>query len=388
MNLKEKINDIVMVAKNDRRVMAGGALLFIAVLIVFSSSDSNSNRRFKADTNKPKTNQFGSEDASKDLMGAFHGTLKELEEREANLAQATERLKAEFEGNAKSTAQILEQAVSKMTDLNKEIEILKEQIQNQKTERVEVEPVEHEINETAEMRIFGELDTDLPPEPIPPVPRKAVFISPGDAVPVELLTGVNAPVDGTPYPVIFRLSGPISGPDGSILDLGEARIIAAAQGSEVDSRVLFRLTNLSMRHNDGRRSTMSIDGWIVGEDGVRGLKGKLIDKLGSLIAATATGSFAGAFADNAINGNSVDVDNSSGVNISGDALENSAADGVGAGMQKLVDVLIDRYESLVPVVEILSRRQAVAVFSQPVEVTECENGDCNSEEQIYGSFVD
>ena len=104
---------------------------------------------------------------------------------------------------------------------------------------------------------------------------------------VKLLAGVNAPTDGTPYPVVLKLLGNVMGPDGNTIPLGEARLIAAAQGSLTDSRVLFRLTRLSIRLPNGRRKEFAIDGWVVGEDGIRGMSGVLIDPIGKAIGGAA-----------------------------------------------------------------------------------------------------
>ena len=184
---------------------------------------------------------------------------------------------------------------------------------------------------------------------------------------------MNAPTDGTPYPVVFKLVGPVEGPDGSSLDLGEARLIAAAQGSETDGRALFRLTQLSIRHPNGRRAVVDVDGWIVGEDGVRGMQGKLIDKLGRLIAATAIVSGVSAFGERLDQRTNVRVTNGGGLGISGNDLDFAAASAITDASNRLGGVLLNRYESLIPVVEILSGREAAAIFSRPAEIAILQN---------------
>ena len=225
-------------------------------------------------------------------------------------------------------------------------------------------------------------ENNVPPPPKKPKHSKFTFISPGDAVPVVLLSGVNAPVDGTPYPVVFKLNGSIEGPDGSSLDLGEARLISAAQGSEVDGRVLFRLTNLSITHKDRRRSVTEVDGWVVGEDGIRGMKGKLIDKLPETLVALAPAGTLGALGQNQLsnakNDETTNNNNTGGLTITTQGAEDAIATGINKSVQRLSDVIIQRHEKLIPVVEVLSGREAVAVFSQPVEVSPCED-DCSNE---------
>ena len=233
---------------------------------------------------------------------------------------------------------------------------------------------------------FGFEEASVPPPPLPPVQSRVTFIAPGDSVPVTLLTGVNAPVDGTPYPVVFKLNGPIAGPDGSALELGEARLIAAAQGSESDGRVLYRLADLAIRHPDGRRSVVKVDGWIVGEDGVRGMKGNLIDKLGRLIVATGAVSYAAALGERIDRkANRLDIESQDGVTVTGNDLDFASASAVTDASNRLGQLLLDRYEKLVPVVEVLSGRQVAAIFSAPAEIAVVDE---EADEGIYSASLD
>jgi conjugal transfer pilus assembly protein TraB len=184
--------------------------------------------------------------------------------------------------------------------------------------------------------------------------------------------------------VVLKLVGPITGPDGSSVDIGEARLIAAAVGSETDGRALFRLTSLAMRAKDGRRIVLRVDGWVVGEDGIRGMKGKLIDKLGKLIAATGTVGFTAALGESLMANNSLSNDNGNsdgGITVVSGDLNYAAANALSEASSKLNEVLIDRYEKLVPVVEILSGREAAIVFSQATEIQLIDEDE--SDEGMY-----
>jgi len=108
-------------------------------------------------------------------------------------------------------------------------------------------------------------------------------IGAGDSVRARLLTGVNASTDGVTYPVMFKLIGDVQGPDGSSLPLGEARITGAVQASMVDSRALFRIHRINMRFPNGRKRVIPVDGWIIGEDGINGMQGILIDPMNKII---------------------------------------------------------------------------------------------------------
>ena len=186
---------------------------------------------------------------------------------------------------------------------------------------------------------------------------------------------------------MFKLNGPITGPDGSTLEIGEARLIAAAQGSEADERVLFRLTDLAIRHRDGRRSVVSVDGWVVGEDGIRGMGGRLIDKLGRLIVATAGVSFAAAMADRIdVKASTLGIQADGNVDIDTDDINFSGASALTDASNRLGQILLDRYEKLIPVVEVLSGREVMAVFSSPAEVEIIDESEFD--EGIYASSLD
>jgi conjugal transfer pilus assembly protein TraB len=195
---------------------------------------------------------------------------------------------------------------------------------------------------------------------------------PGDSVRVKLLAGVNAPTDGTPYPVVMKLVGDVTGPDGNAVPLGEARLIAAAQGSLTDHRVLFRLTRLSMRMPNGRRKEFGVDGWVVGEDGIRGMEGVLIDPLGRAIAGAG---FAGGLAglgEGIREANTVTRRSFTGYDSSYVKSDKVGEYALGTGLASAAEqweVLIrERLAQMVPVVQVLSGREATAIFSQSLAI--------------------
>ncbi|MBN8547976.1 MAG: hypothetical protein J0M12_01535, partial [Deltaproteobacteria bacterium] len=175
----------------------------------------------------------------------------------------------------------------------------------------------------------------------------------------------------TPYPVVFQLVSDVYGPNGSALGLGEARLVAAAQGSLVDSRALFRLTTLSIEFPDGRRKEVDVDGWIVGEDGIRGMAGVTIDPIGKAIGGTV---LAGAIqgvgqgfsqaqlttTTNNINGNQT--------LLTGDVGTYAAGVGLAGGASMWSSMIKERISMLVPQVQVLSGREGTAVFANAFSV--------------------
>ena len=227
-------------------------------------------------------------------------------------------------------------------------------------------------SEPAQLDSFGNVDGEIVAPPPVPEKEKLVVVGAGDSVRVKLLAGVNAPTDGTPYPVVFKLLSDVYGPDGSALPLGEARLIAAAQGSLTDSRALFRLSSLNLRMPDGRRKVIPVDGWVVGEDGIRGMEGVLIDPLGkAIMGAGIVGGLDGmgrSLASQQIE----TTTNAAGTTqiITGDEGLYAAGKAMSGAANQWSDLIRQRMELLVPHVEVLSGREATAVFSKSFVIRE------------------
>ncbi len=210
--------------------------------------------------------------------------------------------------------------------------------------------------------VIAAINSDVP---APPQQLPTQLIRPGDAFRVKLLAGVNAPTDGTPYPVILRVLANLSDPGGKPDPLGECRIVAAAQSSLADSRVVFRLTNLHCKMGQGKRRVLDIDGWIVGEDGIRGIKGEIIDPLGKTMAVNQAGSVNGIEKDRSEGTPSLSEESPI------DCTDFSYASGKGNNGAACAEKIIrERAAHYVPQVQVLSGVEAIAVFSKAVELTE------------------
>jgi hypothetical protein len=322
-----------------------------------------------------------------DLVQRFRGDLQSIQQQTSVLQEEMATQKKALQDYEATTAEIFKKILERLHEI--------QSTQNTGTNDPAPRPVGDDplltepVNDP-ELEPISSGPIAVQPPPPPQKPRLAA-VMPGDSVRVKLLAGVNAPTDGTPYPVVLKLLGSIMGPDGNSIPLGEARIIAAAQGSLTDSRVLFRLTRLSIRLPNGRRKEFSIDGWIVGEDGIRGLSGVLIDPIGKAIAgAGMAGALAGlgqgiaaanqqyTLYSNGTGSSSVDSSQipayAGGVALSSAALE----------WQQLIR---QRISQLVPVVQVLSGREATAVFSQSLAIPDLlEALDDENPTMVYTSL--
>lgn len=363
--MSQQLEDLKLLIKNDRRIWFVAAFVVVALFVwVLTGTGGTKKRRIVRDTT-PSTQGMGSEEAFGDLIVAFKNDIDTAKSERKEMYDVLYRTTADLKEHKERVTGIFETLVDKFEQLAREVDTLAAALRNQQ-DQIPL-PSNRELDGPDELEPLGFDTPTVAPPPPEPEPLRVSVIAPGDQVQVQLITGVNAPTDGTPYPVVFRLVGPIEGPDGSALDIGEARLIAAAQGSEADSRALFRLTQLSIRHPNGRRAVVEVDGWIVGEDGIRGMKGRLIDKLGRLILATAIVSGVSALGERLEDRTEVTV-TGQGLALDQRDVDFAAASAITDASNRLGTVLLNRYEALVPVVEVLSGREVAAIFSKPAEI--------------------
>ncbi len=391
MGLNEKIKNIQAIVRNDRKVWF--LIVFIGIVVIMYSFSGGSPRKAKppvtptSETDRVKASGFDDGRAYKDLLATYSDEIDIIKKSTEQQRGVVDRLSTDINADRKQFQDIFETVADRLDGIDRNFETLEAKIKDLNGSGGGIMQYNEQTSTLAGLEAILWDPNDQGPPPVPPAPLKMKVVTPGDSVAVKLLSGVNAPVDGTPYPVLLQINSQIMGPDGSMLDIGEARIVASATGSETDSRVLFRLSDLAIRHNDGRRSVVKVDGWIVGEDGIRGMQGKLVDKLGRLIIATAGVSGTAALGTGLLSHTIEPKRNSYGdgnLVIESNDANYAMATALTDASNRLGQVLIDRYEKLVPVVEILSGREVAAVFSQPAEIEMMSEGD----ESIYDNSLD
>ncbi|MBX7139294.1 MAG: hypothetical protein K1X83_15070 [Oligoflexia bacterium] len=382
MTAQQKFNDLLMLVKTQRRYQI--ALGFLAVVFIYlyisgpgtPRKPVNNARRNRAEEIERKTKTTANEENANDIMVAFQSSVKDMRAKlDENVKADAERDK-KLESYNERTAEIFKKILDRMSDQEAQrgISDTAGGVGADGPAPVDVADLEPGADSGAgadSLEQFGSLNAPEAPPPPPAEPEKVAFIGAGDSVTVKLLAAVNAPTDGTPYPVLFKLDGDVQGPDGSSLPLGEARLIAAAEGSLTDSRVLFRLVKLNIRLPDGRRKVMDVDGWIVGEDGIRGMQGIPIDPIGKGIAAGgmvgALGAVGNAFAqtesttEQTANGDFREI-------VTGDVGKFAAGKAAAGMANSWGKIVSDRVKQLVPHIQVYSGRTGTAVFAQSVAI--------------------
>ncbi len=371
--MRQKLQDLMSLLKRDRKTQViAGAVALAVLFLVFGEGNRSAGIPRRGAFQKPGTGAMGANEAYGDLVQRFNADVETLKESTHNLSVAIETQGQKQSEYEQRTAEIFKRILERIAET--EVALTNASMPGARgpidigegvaplAEDIAQEPKEEESLES----LFPESGADVAP-PAPPAPQKVAVVGAGDSVRIKLLAGVNAPTDGTPYPVVFKLVGDVLGPDGSTLPLGEGRLIAAAQGSLTDQRALFRLSSLNLRLPDGRRRVIPVDGWVVGEDGVRGMEGMLIDPIGKAIGgqtlAGGIGGFGEAFADAQVSTYN-DYYGGQHSTVTGDIGKFAAGKAVGSGAREWSSLIKERAALLVPHVEVLSGREATAVFSK------------------------
>lgn len=396
--MQQKLKDYIELVKKDRKtqVFTGiGAILIIAMFMMPAPQMRGPAGKGKG----PQEIGIGAPDpneAYNDLLKRFDDQLTGLQSGVQNVQQEVGDIRKEHEAFQERTAVIFQKMLNRMTELNDASAV-------PGSNGAELNPVDVTPQDVADPKAVAEGTAEpesLEPlfggenaaaEPVPPAPppqSKIAAIMPGDTVRVQLMAGVNAPVTGTPYPAMFKLVSDVGGPDGSSLPLGEARLIAAAQGSLTDGRVLYRLTDLSMRFPNGQRKTIQVDGWIVGEDGVRGMNGRVIDQLGRALAGAAAVGFTQGLGEGIADSELTTTETADGDTITkttGDVSKVALGRGLSSSVGTWNKIIQDRVKDLVPVVEVLSGREATAVFAKSVTIEDLYD-QLEDQEVVFASL--
>ena len=192
------------------------------------------------------------------------------------------------------------------------------------------------------------------------------------AMGVVVSTGTNSSSD--PQPILLRIVDNGNLPGGLKGKVKDAVLIGTCYGSASAERAICRLKTLSWRDKSNRNIEKPIEGWIASEDGVQGIRAKIIDR-SSEIAREAFGVGLISAASNFFKMQStsgqfpVSPFGQTNALSTGDALKGAVGGGVGSAMDKLAEFSIKRAESMSPVAYVASGRVLDAVLMRGVDLS-------------------
>ena len=200
---------------------------------------------------------------------------------------------------------------------------------------------------------------------------KTGYVPAGSFVRVALLGGLDAPTGGqaqtNPHPILMRTQDNAFLPNRYRFEIKECFILASSHGDISSERAFARLENLSCVRRDGRAVDMAVKGYVVGEDGKAGMRGRLISKQGQILAnalLAGIGSGIGQAFQNSATTQSISPLGSTSTVNQGQQFKNGISSGVGKTLDRLSQYYIDLAEKLFPVIEIDAGRTVEVVFTK------------------------
>lgn len=190
------------------------------------------------------------------------------------------------------------------------------------------------------------------------------YLPSGSFIPGVLLSGLDAPAGVSasrePHPVLIELSDLAVLPNQFRLDVKECRIVGEGYGDISSERAFIRTTTLSCVKTDGSSIDVPLKGFVAGEDGKNGLRGRVVSKEGQIIAKALLAGFADGISKAfSLSATTVSV-SPLGVTQTVDpdrALEMGALTGVSRAADRLSQFYLRMAEQIFPIIEVDAGRK-------------------------------
>jgi len=190
-----------------------------------------------------------------------------------------------------------------------------------------------------------------------------------------LITGVDAPTSGggksNPVPVILSLTSNEIIANGYDSDIKDCMLIGQAFGNMNSMRAEIEITRMSCNMEiDGKmyKIEQGVKGWVYGENGVHGLKGRLVDSSGKVITREIASGFLEGVAT-AFSQPQTTVQTAGGLasnlfttSTSKDAAYRGAATGANTALTSLAEYYKKLLDGAYPVISIRSGRNVTVLF--------------------------
>lgn len=188
-----------------------------------------------------------------------------------------------------------------------------------------------------------------------------------------LLGGLDAPTGGqaqrNPQPVLLRLVDNAVLPNQFRARVKECFVVGAGYGDVSSERAYIRTESLSCVTRDGTALDVPIKGYVAGEDGKAGMRGRLVSKQGQLLAnALLAGVASGighAFQQSSTTLSVSPLGATSNVEP-GKQFEAGFGTGVGKALDRLAQYYITLAEKVFPVIEVDAGRTVDVVVTQGI----------------------
>lgn len=197
------------------------------------------------------------------------------------------------------------------------------------------------------------------------------YVPSGSFFRAALLGGLDAPTGGqaqsNPHPILMRVQDNAFLPNRYRFKIKECLALGASHGDISSERAYIRLESLSCIRHDGKAIDVPVKGYVVGEDGKAGMRGRLVSKQGQVLAnALVAGIGAGigqAFQQSATTVSTNPL-GSIGTVDQGKQFQAGIGTGVGKALDRLSQYYITLAEKMFPIIEVDAGRTVDVVFTK------------------------
>lgn len=190
-----------------------------------------------------------------------------------------------------------------------------------------------------------------------------------------VLSGLDAPTGGqaqtNPHPVLLQLRDLAVLPNKYRYDWKECRITAAGYGDISSERAYIRTESLSCVSKDGKVLDVPIKGYIAGEDGKAGMRGRLVSKQGQALANALLAGVVSGIGSGLEKSSQIQSTSALGTTTTvkpGDEYKAGIGEGVGKALDRLANYYIALAEKMFPVIEVDAGRVVDIVLTKGVLV--------------------
>lgn len=227
----------------------------------------------------------------------------------------------------------------------------------------------------AKIRIIGGSTPSKKIEKVAPA-EKVAYLPSGTMFEVVLLNGMdaatNAVAQKNPVPALTRVKTDAILPNFFVHDVKECFVLVAGYGSLSSERALMRTETLSCVRENGQVVEAKIDGYLVGEDGRVGLRGRLVSKQGQLIAKSLAAGVLSGFGQAIIPTSTPGLNLNSGTSYQmpdpAVVVGSSVSKGFSDASKSAASFFLELAKEMTPVVEIDAGRKVTIILTKGVEL--------------------
>ena len=211
--------------------------------------------------------------------------------------------------------------------------------------------------------------------------KDPAWLPSGSFVKAVLLSGLDAPTNSganaSPYPVLLRLMDNAVLPNKFRMDIKDCFIVGESYGDISSERAFIRTTQMSCVRNDTTTIDTSFKGYISGEDGKVGLRGRLVSKDGTMIARALMAGFISGISSAFKPSTSISLTSSDSTSYSFPSASTIGTATALGGTSKAAEILsqhyVDMAKNIYPIIEIDAGRLVDIVVTNGMELNIKEN---------------